>query len=68
MYQYDLIVVGSGPAGRRGAIQAAKLGKTVLVIERGKSANRDGTTLRQMLTKQLETTLHTLAGCALLIS
>ncbi len=33
MDRYDLIVIGSGPAGRRAAIQAAKLGKTVLVIE-----------------------------------
>ena len=33
MERYDLIVIGSGPAGRRGAIQAAKLGKSVLVIE-----------------------------------
>ena len=31
--QYDLIVIGSGPAGRRAAIQAAKLGHSVLVIE-----------------------------------
>jgi NAD(P) transhydrogenase len=31
--QYDLIVIGSGPAGRRAAIQAAKLGRRVLVIE-----------------------------------
>jgi pyruvate/2-oxoglutarate dehydrogenase complex dihydrolipoamide dehydrogenase (E3) component len=30
---YQLIVLGSGPAGRRAAIQAAKLGKSVLVIE-----------------------------------
>lgn len=36
MLQYDLVVVGSGPAGCRGAIQAAKLGKKVLVIEQGK--------------------------------
>ena len=35
MQHYDLIVVGSGPAGRRGAIQAAKFGKDVLVVERG---------------------------------
>ncbi len=33
MEQYELIVIGSGPAGRRAAIQAAKLGKRVLVIE-----------------------------------
>lgn len=32
---YDMIVIGSGPAGRRAAIQAAKLGKRVLVVERG---------------------------------
>ncbi len=32
---FDLIVVGSGPAGRRAAVQAAKLKKSVLVIERG---------------------------------
>ncbi len=35
MGHYDLIVIGSGPAGRRAAIQAAKLKKSVLVIERG---------------------------------
>ncbi|MDD2943723.1 MAG: Si-specific NAD(P)(+) transhydrogenase [bacterium] len=33
-YQYDMIVIGSGPAGQRAAIQALKLGKTVAVIER----------------------------------
>ncbi|MEJ5978286.1 Si-specific NAD(P)(+) transhydrogenase [Novosphingobium sp. PS1R-30] len=31
--QYDFIVIGSGPSGRRAAIQAAKLGKSVLVVE-----------------------------------
>jgi NAD(P) transhydrogenase len=30
---YDLVVIGSGAAGHHGAIQAAKLGKRVLVIE-----------------------------------
>ena len=34
--RYDLIVIGSGPGGRRAAIQAAKFGKSVLVVERGK--------------------------------
>jgi NAD(P) transhydrogenase len=33
-YDYDLVVIGSGPAGQRAAIQAAKLGKHVLVVER----------------------------------
>lgn len=30
---FDLIVIGSGPSGRRAAIQAAKRNRTVLVIE-----------------------------------
>ena len=33
MSSYDMIVIGSGPAGRRAAIQSAKLGKSVLVVE-----------------------------------
>ena len=34
MLTFDLVVIGSGPAGQRGAVQAAKLGKKVAVIER----------------------------------
>src|SRR5579863_1825634 len=34
--RHDFIIIGSGPAGRRAAIQAAKLGKSVLVVEKGK--------------------------------
>ena len=34
LYQYDLICIGSGPAGQRGAVQAAKLGKRVALVER----------------------------------
>src|SRR3569832_369807 len=30
----DYIVIGSGPAGQKAAIQAAKLGKSVIVIEK----------------------------------
>jgi NAD(P) transhydrogenase len=33
-YDYDLVCIGSGPAGQRAAVQAAKLGKTVAVIEK----------------------------------
>ncbi|MBC23899.1 MAG: Si-specific NAD(P)(+) transhydrogenase [Phycisphaerae bacterium] len=31
---YDLIVIGSGPAGQRAAVQAAKLGRSVAIVER----------------------------------
>jgi NAD(P) transhydrogenase len=34
MAQYDLIVIGSGPAGQRAAIQGAKSGKRVALIEK----------------------------------
>jgi len=33
-YDYDLAVIGSGPAGQKGAIAAAKLGKRVAIIDR----------------------------------
>ena len=32
--EYDLLCIGSGPAGQRAAIQAAKLGKRAVVIEK----------------------------------
>ena len=31
---YDLVVVGSGPAGQKAAIQGAKLGKNIALVER----------------------------------
>jgi NAD(P) transhydrogenase len=34
MAQYDLVVIGSGPAGQRAAIQGAKSGKSVALVER----------------------------------
>lgn len=34
MYDYDLVVIGSGPAGEKAAVQAAYFGKRVAVIEK----------------------------------
>jgi NAD(P) transhydrogenase len=34
MDKYDIIVIGSGPAGQRAAIQAAKFGKRAAVVEK----------------------------------
>jgi NAD(P) transhydrogenase len=34
METYDLLVIGSGPAGQRAAIQAAKFGKKVALVEK----------------------------------
>ena len=33
-YDFDLLVIGSGPAGQRAAVQAAKIGKRVAIVER----------------------------------
>jgi NAD(P) transhydrogenase len=33
-FNYDLLVIGSGPAGQRAAIQGAKLEKKVVIVER----------------------------------
>ncbi|MFO0918361.1 MAG: Si-specific NAD(P)(+) transhydrogenase [Planctomycetaceae bacterium] len=32
--RYDLLVIGSGPSGQKGAIAAAKMGKRVAIVER----------------------------------
>jgi NAD(P) transhydrogenase len=34
MKHFDCVVIGTGPAGQKGAIQAAKLGKRVAIIEK----------------------------------
>lgn len=34
MRQVDVLVIGSGPAGQRAAIQCAKLGRSVAIVER----------------------------------
>ncbi|MGH3961347.1 Si-specific NAD(P)(+) transhydrogenase [Mycobacterium sp.] len=36
MLEYDLVVIGSGPGGQKAAIAAAKLGKSVAVVECGR--------------------------------
>ena len=38
MAHYDMLVIGSGPAGQKAAIQAAKIGKKVGIIERKRVA------------------------------
>ena len=34
MAHYQMLVIGSGPAGQKAAIQAAKVGKKVAIVER----------------------------------
>ena len=61
-HHYDLIVIGSGPAGEKGAVQAAQLGKKVALIEKehvlgGVAANKGS-----LLSKTLRETALALIG------
>ena len=60
--QYDFAVIGSGPAGRRAAVQAAKLGRSVLVIERGRRVGGVCVQTGTIPSKTLRETVLNLSG------
>ncbi len=59
---YELVVVGSGPSGRRAAVQAAKLGKSVLVIEGRKRVGGVSVHTGTIPSKTLRETVLNLSG------
>ncbi|MFC3173112.1 Si-specific NAD(P)(+) transhydrogenase [Novosphingobium bradum] len=62
MDHHDLIVIGSGPAGRRAAVQAAKLGRRVLVIEGGRRVGGVSVHTGTIPSKTLRETALNLSG------
>lgn len=62
MQHFDLIVIGSGPAGRRAAIQAAKLNKNVLVVEKGRRVGGVSVHTGTIPSKTLRETVLNLSG------
>ncbi len=62
MQPYDLIVIGSGPAGRRAAIQAAKFHKSALVIEKGRRVGGVSVHTGTIPSKTLRETVLNLSG------
>lgn len=62
MSSYDLIVIGSGPAGRRASIQAAKFGKSVLVIDRRSQVGGVSVHTGTIPSKTLRETVLNLSG------
>ena len=60
--RHDLIVLGSGPAGRRAAIQAAKAGKSVLVVEKGRRVGGVSVHTGTIPSKTLRETVLNLSG------
>ena len=59
---YDLIVIGSGPSGRRAAVQAAKLGRSVLVVEKMKHLGGVSVHTGTIPSKTLRETVLNLTG------
>src|SRR3954469_9001730 len=62
MYDYDMIVIGSGPSGRRAAVQFAKLGKSVLVVEKGRRVGGVSVHTGTIPSKTLRETILNLSG------
>ncbi|MGE0642349.1 MAG: Si-specific NAD(P)(+) transhydrogenase [Nitrospira sp.] len=62
MQSYDMVVIGSGPAGQKAAVQAAKLSKRVALIE--KAPQLGGTSLNTgtLPSKTLKDTIEYLQG------
>jgi NAD(P) transhydrogenase len=62
MVRYDMLVIGSGPSGRRAAIQSAKLGKTVLVVDKGRRLGGVSVHTGTIPSKTLRETVLNLSG------
>ena len=62
MRRFDVLIVGSGPGGQRAAFQAAKLKKTVAVIERQPSIGGAGLHTGTLPSKTLREAALFLAG------
>ena len=62
MSHFDLIVIGSGPSGRAAAIQAGKLKRKVLVVERGRKVGGVSVHTGTIPSKTLRETIMNLSG------
>ena len=62
MYDYDMVVIGSGPSGRRAAVQCAKVGKAVLVVEKGRRVGGVSVHTGTIPSKTLRETVLNLSG------
>jgi NAD(P) transhydrogenase len=62
MKKYNVLVIGSGPAGQKGAVQAAKLGRRVAVLEKEPFIGGAGLQTGTIPSKTLRETALYLAG------
>src|SRR6516162_1836583 len=61
-YEYDLVVVGVGPAGEKGAAQAAYFGKRVACVERAEAVGGAAVHTGTLPSKTLRETSLFLSG------
>lgn len=61
-HDYDLVVIGSGPAGEKGAAQAAYFGKTVALVERERELGGAAANTGTLPSKTLRETALMLSG------
>jgi NAD(P) transhydrogenase len=62
MEHFEMLVVGSGPSGRRAAVQSAKLGKSVLVVDKGRRLGGVSVHTGTIPSKTLRETVLNLSG------
>ena len=62
MAHYEMVVIGSGPSGRRAAIQSAKLGKSVVVVDKGRRLGGVSVHTGTIPSKTLRETVLNLSG------
>jgi len=62
MQEYEMLVIGSGPSGRRAAVQSAKLGKSVLVVDKGRRLGGVSVHTGTIPSKTLRETVLNLSG------
>ncbi len=62
MNQYEMLVIGSGPSGRRAAVQSAKLGKSVLIVDKGRRLGGVSVHTGTIPSKTLRETVLNLSG------
>lgn len=63
-YDFDLLCIGSGPAGQRAAIQAAKLGKRAAVVEKRPSMGGVCLDMGTIPSKTFREAVWSLSQCA----
>src|SRR6185436_12315008 len=63
-YDYDLVCIGSGPAGQRAAVQAAKLGHRAAVVEKRRAVGGACIDTGTIPSKTLREAVVTFSGLA----